>query len=176
MPLRKLQELVFIVDVFGSPAIVTDNRARNSCWRKATVWKRTIACTLVAEIWITHLSNIKSILPATCCVGRTAHKWNQTGSNLTGFIQSRLQRNTQNNIRESNTTCFYTEVTQISNWQTKWRQSYFAVPLVHHPLSGVLINNNDGYQLGRYIDKEILIRKILSVKNDTGQRNLGSLA
>jgi hypothetical protein len=24
-----------------------------SCWRKATVWKRTISCTLVAEIWIT---------------------------------------------------------------------------------------------------------------------------
>ena len=85
--------------------------ARNSCWRKATVWKRTAACTLVAEIWITCLSNIKLRLPATCLVGSPAHHWNQIGSNLTGFFQSRLQRNFQNNIREANTMCVYIQAT-----------------------------------------------------------------
>ena len=62
----------------------------------------------------------------------------------------------------------------------------FGSCIIHILYTGVLklkkiipapkVNNNDGYQLGWHIDKEVSIRKMLAVKNDVEQRNLGSFA
>ena len=113
--------------------------ARNRCWRKASVWKRRLA-----EIWLTRLRSIKSRLPVTCPVGVPAHHQTHTASNWSGFVQSCIQRNIRNNIREPNTTVIlhksYMFRSRYQTEWTKWRQSYFIIPAVHRPIFEDFIN------------------------------------